>query len=162
MYIKRETPIEPIVYGGGQEKGLRSGTENVPGVAGFAKALELAAAKKEEEVRRIGELKSFFVTELQKIKPDIVVNPQIKSTSVTPHILNVSIPGIDNEFFLFQLDAKSIAVSTKSSCLRDEDESYVLKAIGADTRTSIRFSFGRWTKKGDIKKVTSVIRGLLH
>jgi cysteine desulfurase len=185
MYVKRETPIEPIIYGGEQERGLRSGTENVPAIAGFAKALELAAMNKEKESQRIGELKNFFITGLQKRRSDIQVNPvetisdsdkgdieshfpemrkhiEVTRKVVTsPHILNVSIPGIDNEFFLFQLDAKGVSVSTKSSCLRDEDESYVLKAIGVDTTTSVRFSFGKWTKKGDLKKVLEIVREII-
>ena len=77
-----------------------------------------------------------------------------------PHILNISIPGIDNEFFLFQLDARGIACSTKSSCLRDGEESYVLQAINADSRTSLRFSFGRWTTKSDIRRTIKVIESL--
>ena len=75
----------------------------------------------------------------------------------SPHILNVSIPGIENEVFVLRLDAGGVACSTKSSCLRDADESYVLKAIGADSKTSIRFSFGRWTKKSDLDKALAVI-----
>lgn len=157
LYIKRDTPIEPVIYGGGQERGFRSGTENVPAIAGFAKALELVDRAREKESVRINELKSYFMEEIKKIKSDITING-----GGIPNILNISIPGIDNEFFLFQLDAKDVAVSTKSSCLRDEDESYVLKAIGADNKTSIRFSFGRWTKKADIKKVIRIIRGIIQ
>ncbi|MEK7646420.1 MAG: cysteine desulfurase family protein [Patescibacteria group bacterium] len=185
LYVRRGTPIEPIMYGGGQERGLRSGTENVAGIAGFARALELATIMKEKESQRIGELRDFFIEELQKIKPGITVNPRVFSNSdrgvedkdfskiakmaevtrkvvTSPHILNVSIPGIDNEFLLFQLDAGGVAVSTKSSCLRDEDESYVLKALGADTTTSIRFSFGRWTKKGHICSTLKIVKKLLN
>jgi cysteine sulfinate desulfinase/cysteine desulfurase-like protein len=74
-----------------------------------------------------------------------------------PHILNVSIPGIDNEFLVMRLDTAGIACSTKSSCLRDEDESYVLQAIGGDSKTAMRFSFGRWTKAGDVRKALNII-----
>lgn len=209
LFVKRSTPIEPIIYGGGQERGLRSGTENVPAIAGFALALELAAKNREKEGKRVAALKNDFLMGLLKIRPNISVNgsrgfddgPRVAGQSsvplpksvgfsdtfrnsfgehvycrgtkknpprqnppqnpASPHILHVSIPGIDNEFFLFQLDAKGIAVSTKSSCLRDADESYVLKAIGADSKTSIRFSFGRWTKMSDIQSALEVVRSIL-
>ena len=157
LYVKRDTPIEPSIYGGGQEKGLRSGTENIPSIVGFAKALELTEKGKEKEIQRITELRTQLSEGLIKIRPDITINSSI----ATPHILNVSIPGIDNEFFLFQLDAHGVAISTKSSCLRDEDESYVLKAINGNTTTSLRFYFGRWTKKGDVSKVLKILERIL-
>ncbi len=146
LYVKRGVKLEPIIFGGGQEKGLRSGTENVPGIMGFALALEIADKLRDKEFKRLGELKNFFIKELKGIK----INGSPEKTS--PHILNISIPGIDNEFFVLKLDAKGIECSTKSACLRDEDESYVLRAIGADSRTSIRFSFGRSTSKNDLRK----------
>ncbi len=137
----------------------RAGTENVPAIMGFAYASELLEKMKEKETKRIVELKAFFIKELQKINPEIKVNGSLEYSS--PHILNVSIPNIDNEFFLFQLDAKGIEVSTKSACLRDEDESYVLKAIGANSKNSVRFSFGRGTTKSDINKSIKMIRNCI-
>ncbi|MGC9605811.1 MAG: cysteine desulfurase family protein [Minisyncoccia bacterium] len=160
LYVKRNTPIEPITHGGGQEKGMRSGTENIPSIMGFAKALDVAAAEREKETERIAELRAYFLDGLKGIRPDVTVNPAAGG-EVSPHILNVSIPNIDNEFFVLQLDAAGVAVSTKSSCLRDEDESYVLKSIGADSKTSIRFSFGRWTKERDVKTALKDIADII-
>jgi len=186
LFIRRGTPIEPIIYGGGQEKGMRSGTENVPAIMGFAKALEIAGQEREREAVRLRGLKRLFCEGLKRIGAkinggedtyfahtdksvkkvdtltDIDNNRAAKSTKTSPHILNVSIPSIDNEFFVLQLDAAGVACSTKSSCLRDEDESYVLKAMGANSKTSIRFSFGRYTKKSDIIKAAKIIAGILH
>ncbi len=162
LYVKRGTPIESIVYGGGQEAGMRSGTENIPGIMGFAKAVELAGIDLRLS-RKVGQphrLREMMIDGMKKIRSDISVNGEGAETS--PHILNVSIPGIDNEFFLFQLDARGIACSTKSSCLRDEDESYVLRAMGADSRSSIRFSFGRWTTDRDIRKALKSIEEILN
>jgi cysteine desulfurase len=161
LYVKRGTPIEQIIYGGGQERGLRSGTENLPAVMGFGKALEIAGreVRNKKEGARVQALKRIFIDGLKSIRPDIKINGD--SNVSAPHILNISIPGIDNEFLLFQLDAKGIACSTKSSCLRDEDESYVLKSIGADSRASMRLSFGRWTTKGEIKKALLALQGLI-
>ena len=155
LYIRRNTPINPIIYGGGQEFGMRSGTENLPAIMGFAKALQIA---KIQVLRfRIQELKDMMISGLKAIYPNIVVNG---GGEVSPHVLNVSIPGIDNEFFVLQLDAKGVACSTKSSCLRDEDESYVLKAMGIDSKISVRFSFGKWTKKREIGRALKVIKNL--
>lgn len=164
LYIRRGTPIEQIIYGGGQERNLRSGTENIPAIMGFAKALEIAAKDREEERVRIAALRVRLVDGLKSIRADVRVNGSelASNENQSPHILNVSIPGIDSEFFVLQLDAKGIACSTKSSCLRDEDESYVLKAIGADSKISVRFSFGRWTKREDVKKALKVIAAILN
>lgn len=159
LYVRRGTPLEPVIRGGGQEYGLRSGTENLPAIMGFAKALEIASDEG-RETRRLSELKSFFAEGLKNIRPGISSNPS-DERNISLHILNVSIPGIDNEFFTLQLDARGIAVSTKSSCLRDEDESYVLRAIGADSSTSVRFSFGRGTRKADLKAVLRAVRLIL-
>lgn len=153
LYVRRGTPLEPVICGGGQERGLRSGTENLPAVMGFARALDIAAAGRESERERLHGLRDFFIAGLKEIDPGITVN----SPEAAPHILNVSIPGIDNEMFVLRLDARGVACSTKSSCLRDADGSYVLKAVGADSRTSVRFSFGRATKRRDLAKTLHII-----
>jgi cysteine desulfurase len=137
----------------------RAGTENIPGIMGFAKALELAEQNREKETARITELKNFFIHELLKINPEIKINGSVEYSS--PHILNVSIPNIDNEFFVLKLDAKGVECSTKSACLRDENESYVLKAIGADSKTSVRFSFGKNTTKSQLKKTLKIIEKIV-
>jgi cysteine desulfurase len=181
LYVKRGTPIESIIYGGGQERGLRSGTENIPGVVGFSKALEVAKQNMEKENQRVGELRNYFEREVKKIRPDAIINAadmgavsaasdgkldkranlEYKKTLRVPHISNISFPKVDAEMLVLRLDAKGIAISTKSACLKDEDESYVLRAIGADSKSSIRFSFGRWTKKGDIKKTLVYLKKFL-
>ena len=137
----------------------RPGTENLPGIMGFALAIEIAEKMRKKETDRIADLRSFFLNELKKINPEIRVNGNIENSS--PHILNVSIPNIDNEFFVLQLDTNGIECSTKSACLKDEDESYVLKAIDADSHNSVRFSFGRDTKKVDLMRVLGIIKKIL-
>ncbi len=148
LYIKRGTvEIE------------RAGTENVPGIMGFATALEVADKMRDIEVKKMVELKEFFWNELIKINSDIKINGSLENS--VSNILNISIPNIDNEFFILQLDAKGIECSTKSACLHDEDESYVLRAIGANSKNSVRFSFGRTTSKSDVKKAAKVIAKIL-
>jgi len=169
LYTRRGTPIGPVIYGGGQESGMRSGTENLPSIAGFAKAMELVVCERktrdvEEEVRSkegADSFRSMMITGLKEIDPNIKVNGPTDTEKVSPNILNVNIPGIDNEFLVLQLDAKGIACSTKSSCLLDAGESYVLKAIGAKSSESVRFSFGRWTKKMEVKRTLKVIKSIL-
>jgi len=161
LYVRRGTPIEPIIHGGGQEMGMRSGTENLPGIAGFAKALEIAKVENGKgKMENTEALRRMMIVGLQGMRQDIKVNGPLDDTMRSPHILNISIPGIDNEFFIMQLDAGGVACSTKSSCLRDEKESYVLQAIGANSQESVRFSFGRWTTGRDIKRALKVISRL--
>ncbi len=136
----------------------RSGTENVPGIMGLAYATLLAEKVREKENIRMDKLKKFFLDGLLEINPEIKVN----GSHTTSHILNISIPNIDNEFFILQLDARGIECSTKSICLKDEDESYVLTAIGADSHTSVRFSFGRKTTKGDMKNTLKTTDNILN
>ncbi|MFA6458990.1 MAG: cysteine desulfurase family protein [Candidatus Paceibacterota bacterium] len=170
LYKKRSLPISPVMYGGGQEKGLRSGTENLPGVMGFAEAVNIVSQTREAESVRLISLKKLFMNELLRINKDIKVNGERAKGderdtnfdgAVSPHILNVSIPGIESEFFVMELDAHGIAASTKSSCLRDEDESYVLKTIGANSKNSVRFSFGRWSTEREVMKALKIIKELL-
>lgn len=137
----------------------RAGTLNVAGILGISYALEIANKIRVKETKRIIDLRNYFIKELRNINSEIKINSNLDFT--IPHILNVSIPNIDNEFFVLQLDANGIECSTKSACLRDEDESYVLKAINADSKTSVRFSFGRMTSKGELKRVLKVIKGIL-
>jgi cysteine desulfurase len=125
----------------------RGATPNVPAIGGFALALKKINVKKNNaHFIKLNNLFDF---------------KNINGSPRSPHILNISFPGKDAEFLLFQLDAAGISVSTKSSCMRDEDESYVLKAIGADSKSSIRFSFGTMTTEGEVKKAVEVLRKLI-
>lgn len=132
-----------FVRRGTQIKTPRSATPNVPAIAGFALALKKINVEKN----------NVHFNKLNKLFDFEHVNGSPRS----PHILNISFPGKDAEFLLFQLDAAGISVSTKSSCMRDEDESYVLKAIGADSKSSLRFSFGTMTTEGEVKKAVELL-----
>ncbi len=137
LFVRRGTEI----------KIPRSATPNVPAIAGFALALKKINVEKNNV--HFSTLNNLFDFK------------NINGSPRSPHILNISFPGKDAEFLLFQLDAVGISVSTKSSCMRDEDESYVLKAIGADSKSSIRFSFGTMTTEGEVKKAVEVLKGLI-
>lgn len=160
LYKKRGINIKPIINGGNQEYGLRSGTENLPGIMGFAFALNKGIKEREEQSKKIKELKHYFIKKLKDLNRDIKINGEEKLTSC--HILNISIPSIDNELFVLRLDAKGIYCSTKSACLRDEDESYVMKAIGNKEKNNvIRFSFGKGIEKSDLDYTVKCIEDIL-
>lgn len=136
-----------FVRRGNEIKIPRSATPNIPAIAGFALALKKINVEKNNI--HFNKLNSLFDFK------------HINGSPRSPHILNISFPGKDAEFLLFQLDAAGVAVSTKSSCMRDEDESYVLKAIGADSKSSLRFSFGTMTTEGEVKKAVKILKNLI-
>ena len=158
LWMRRGTPVEAVMFGGKQENGLRSATENLPGIVGFAKALAICADDREREVERLSILREQLKKAIIIVAPNAVLNG---SALHAPHILNMSFPEIDNEFLLLQLDAKGVACSTRSSCLKDEPGSYVLTAMGLPTAvatTSLRFSLGRWSCYSDIRALSKALK----
>lgn len=150
LFVKRGTTIEPIIYGGGQERGLRSGTENVPLIVGLAKAIEIANKNRNKNSERLSKIRDYCIKKIEEKIPQAVLNGD--RTQRLPNNINISIAGIDPEFVVLQLDEKGIVCSTKSACLKDESASYVVEALGRDekyTRTSLRFSLGLDTTKKD-------------
>lgn len=151
LYVSRNISLSPIMAGGSQEKGLRPGTENIPSIVGMAKALEIASKFREKESKRLRALLDHTIKILAKKLPEAKLNGSLEKR--LPNNLNISIPNVDSEFLVIALDRHGISASTKSSCLRDESESYVVRALGGDSeraRSSLRFSFGRSTTKADI------------
>jgi cysteine desulfurase len=154
LYIKRGTELVPIISGGGQENGLRSGTENVPAIAGLAVAFEIAEKEREKESARLTILRDLAISKILAQIPGVVLNGD--KVSRLPNNINISIPNIDAEFLVLQLDARGIQCSTKSSCLKDESESYVIRELKGEpwrAKNSIRLSLGRKTTKNDIEYV---------
>ncbi len=159
----------PIVTGGGQEFGLRSGTENTPLIAGFAKAVKLAVENRISEAKRVLELKNYFWKGLKKLFPKAEINGpkdlkqavRLSSLRAAPHILNVRFPGVSGEEFLIRLDILGIAISAGSACsMRSAKSSHVLEAIGLSlkqAKESLRFSFGSGTTRKEIDEVLSRI-----
>ncbi|MDO8620558.1 MAG: cysteine desulfurase family protein [bacterium] len=165
LYVRRGTPLSPILLGGGQERGLRSTTENIPAIVGFAEALRIATTEREKESLRIGKLRDQLHSDiLQNVgMTKVIFNGDIKER--LPNNLNISFFGVDTEFLTLRLDAEGIAVSTKSSCLKDEKESYVVSALGGTkerARCSLRFTLGRFTTKKEIERCARVLSTLLR
>ncbi len=159
LYVRAGIQLEPLIYGGGQERGLRSGTENVAGIVGFATALELAEAEKGAEGKRLAQLRDSLIAGLQKTIPELILNGHAKHR--LPNNINVTIPGIDGETAVLYLDNAGISASTGSACTTGGTEpSHVLLAIGRraqESTASLRFTLGRHTTAADIAHVIEVL-----
>ncbi len=149
LYKQKLVKLDPVIHGGGQEKGLHSGTQNVPAIVGFAKAVELINLEPES----IKELRDEFIQLLQKEIPSIVVNGHLEKR--LPNNVNVSIPAVDGETLVIFLDQKGIACSTAAACTTASTEpSHVLLAMGKteeEAKSSLRFTLGKSTTKEDLQ-----------
>ncbi len=165
LYVNERIKIKPILFGGGQQKGMRSGTENVPAIAGLAKAVEEVYRNLESDINNLYALKDLFVKEVVKIE-DVRINGKIGMESA-PHIVNLSIRGVRSEVMLHALEEKGIYVSAGSACASNHSSaatSATLKAIGADKETlnsSIRFSFSVFTTKEEINYTIQALHDMV-
>ncbi len=159
LIIRGPIELEPIVYGGGQESGLRSGTENVAAIAGFAEAVTLSASELDVEASRMKNLRDRLQTELQAAIPEIVVHGA-QAPDRLPNLLNFSIPAIDIEATLTSLDLEGICVSSGSACTTGSvAASHVMQAMGLAgdlAANTIRLSLGWGTHEEDIEYVVDV------
>jgi Cysteine sulfinate desulfinase/cysteine desulfurase and related enzymes len=152
LYVSEKVKIKPIIYGGGQQNGLRSGTENVPGIAGLAKAVELIYADLDRDVERLYYLKQKFAEGVSRI--EYVKINGLSGRESAPHVISVSVRGIRSEVLLHALEDKGIYVSAGSACsARKPQPSATLKAIGVEKdllESTIRFSFSVFTTEEEI------------
>lgn len=159
LFVRATVPVEAVIHGGGQERGLRSGTLNVAGIAGFGIAAEIAAKEVHEKSDRLGPLRDRLLEGVRKAVPDVVVNGSLDAR--VPGNLHVSIPGTEGETLLLLLDRAGVAVSTGSACQSGAvDPSHVLLALGLDRSLaagSIRFSLGRASRDDDVDAVLDVL-----
>lgn len=152
LFINKRVKIKPFITGGAQERNMRGGTENVYGIIGLAKALEIAYRDMDEDIAHIKGLKNYMAEQLMKDISGVRFNGDITDNSLYT-VLNVSFPPTDNaEMLLFNLDIAGIACSAGSACSSGSDiGSHVLRGIKADmSRPSIRFSFCRFNTKEEI------------
>lgn len=159
LYVKAGLELSPLIYGGGQERGLRSGTENVAGIIGFAKALQLAAKLREAESQRLTELRDYAYQQIRAAVP--IVNLNGDPSHRIPSNLNLSIPSVPGETLVHYLDRAGIAVATGAACSANADTpSHVLVAIGLNKEevdSSLRISLGRPTTKAEIDKFVQTL-----
>lgn len=163
LYVNEKVKIQPIIFGGGQQKGMRSGTENVPAIAGLAKAVELIYASLDEEVEKMYQLKGYFISQVTKIE-GIKINGK-QGTDSAPHVVSVSVRGIRSEVMLHSLGERGIYVSAGSACASNKPQtSATLKAIGVEKDlldSTIRFSFSMFTTKEEIDYTVRVMSDII-
>ena len=159
LWIRPGVKLQPNIVGGGQEAGLRSGTENVAGVVGFAAALELAAKRRSGEVKRLRGLRDVLAKKLLAAFPDMIISSDQKKSLV--NFLNISFSGVDAERLVFLLEARGVLVATGSACAANSGtRSHVLAAIGlGDTAIdgSLRLTFGRLNDETQVMRVADEI-----
>jgi cysteine desulfurase len=163
LYINHKIKIKPLIYGGAQERNMRGGTENVYGIAGLAKALDLAYADMEQHRQHIQGLKSYMKEQLIEAIPGVLFNGETSENKSLYTVLNVSFPETDMaDMLLFNLDIAGISASGGSACSSGTDiGSHVLTGIGASsTRPSVRFSFSKYNTKDEIDFVVNKVRDL--
>jgi len=159
LYAKKGVKIEPLIYGGGQERKMRSGTENVPAIVGLAKALELAQAERGKENARLAKLRDYFIKEILKN----IRGARLNGSALTrlPNNINISVPRVEGEAMVLYLDSYGIYVSTGSACSSASLlPSHVLLALGLShdmAHNSLRFTLGRKTTKADLDYVLEVL-----
>lgn len=158
LYIRRGARILPVLYGGGQENGLRSGTEPVPAIAGFGEAARIAQEKRDETAKLAGKLKEYCIDRFSGME-GVYLNSPHGCEKCAPHILNISVSGIRSETMLHFLESKEIYVSSGSACSRGA-QSPVLKAMKLDDArvdSAIRISFSRYNTENDARMLTKAV-----
>jgi cysteine desulfurase len=182
LFKKRGVNIAPIFYGGGQEKGLRSGTENVIGISGLTAALEVANKMKTNELRKMLDLNKYLRDKIKRELPEAKIyskendiNKILKddgeinyfNVASLPNVLNIGLSGMQSDELVIRLSEKGFEVSHKSACASEDEEtgSYVLKAIGAsdeESNSNIRISMGRETLEADLDEFVEALKALCN
>ena len=163
IYINENIKIKPFLHGGGQERNMRAGTENVYGIVGFAKALEMATEAYEEDSAYIGTLKYYMYDELKKHIPGIAFNGDPLGRSLYT-VLSVSFPKSEkSEMILFNLDINNICASGGSACTSGADQgSHVIRAINNNpNQVTVRFSFSKHNTKEEVDAVVEKLKELV-
>lgn len=164
LYVNKKAKVQTLIHGGAQERGLRGGTENVYGIVGLAKAMELAYEDIEEHQKHVQELKSYMIENLKDSIPGIDFHGEINPEKSLYTVLNVCFPESDKAgMLLFTLDLKGVACSGGSACTSGAAKgSHVLEGINANlNRPNARFSFSRYTTKSEIDFALSQIKEIV-
>jgi len=164
LYLRKGVRIVPLIHGGGQERNLRSGTENVPGIMGFATALELAQAEKEVEGKRLIELRDYLIKRVTEEIPECWLNGH--PTTRLPNNANITFLNIEGEAIILLLNEYKIYVSSGSACTsKTLDPSHVIVSMGMPYEAahgSIRFTLGKINTKEDIDETMDVLPGIIE
>ena len=162
LYIRNGTKLKPLIEGGGQEDGIRSGTLNPANIIGFSESLKLANEIRKDEEKRLQKITGDLIKKLLN-NPKITLNGPVKNRAMNN--INICIDGVDNETIIYKLDQKGIMVASGSACsASDQEPSHVLKAIGLSdkqARESIRISIGRTTSDEDLEYFYNALMELI-
>jgi cysteine desulfurase len=166
LFKKRTVSVEPMLFGGGQEQGLRSSTENVPAITAASYAVHDAQSLVSKELDRISRLKKILIDGLKKVESSIVIHGYETDEQSIPGIISFSIPAVDSDMMVLYLDAQGFAVSSKSACHAEIDEiSHVLRALYGDKAIdlggTVRVSLGKYTKERDIASFLQALKDIL-
>jgi cysteine desulfurase len=160
LYVKTGIVLDSLIQGGGQERNLRSGTENVPSIIGFSVALRKAVKRHESNHKKLTDLQKTFINLLSQYVPQASLNGSVDYR--LPNNIHITIPGIDNERIMMELDERGIECAVGSACSASSDEpSHVLKAIGmtdVEAQSSLRLTMGLETTKEDIETAVLALR----
>jgi cysteine desulfurase len=160
LYSRRSVPLTPLIYGGGQEGGARSGTENLPLIGSFAVALKEAQEKTEAVAQKVAEARDFLLSEIKKVLPEIQVNGADGEWRA-PNNINISIPHLNGDMAVVALDAEGVAASTRSACdTEDEAPSHVLAALGLtieQAKNSIRLTLLPSATKSEARRIAKIL-----
>lgn len=163
LYVKAGLQLKALIEGGGQERGLRSGTENVPAVIGLAAALDLAQTIRHQETERLQTLQKRFFETVEHQLPQVVINGSRQHR--LPNNVHLTIPGQDNERLLIQLDEAGVMAAAGSACSASRGEpSHALAAIGLsddEARAALRFTMGRGTDEAAIERCLRILKRFL-
>lgn len=168
LYVKKGTEIEPLLYGGGQERGKRPGTENVPLAVGFARAVALALAEMSTEMPRLASLRRHLESRIREEFPAAIINGH--PSDHLPHILNISFDSrklnIDGDVLVLNMDLHGVAVTSGSACTSGSMQpSHVLLAMGRDVKTAkatLRFAFGRCNTQEDVDAAVERLHAVIR
>lgn len=160
LYVSNKVKIQPIIFGGNQERGKRGGTTNTAGVVGFAKASEVAYRDIRTNNSKLRSLSEYFITQLTSNVENIVINGDTRQK--LPHIISVTFIGVDGESLLMKLDMNGVAVSTGSACSTNSlSVSHVMQAIGLsndNARATVRFSLGKNNSYEELDTAVAIIK----
>lgn len=163
LYVRRGLLLKPLIVGGKQEEGRRAGTENVPAIVGFSRALSITCIMRDQENKRLTALRDKCIHSIMKKIPNAHLNGSLDLRLANN--INICFPGIDAEFLVLQLDAQGIAVSASSSCsnLSLDTRSHTIIALGNKgcEESSLRISLGRFTTNEDIKYCVKILERLI-
>lgn len=167
LFIKAGVQLQPLVWGGGQERGLRSGTENVPGIVGLATALDIAQSERKQTSTKVAAMRDELQRRLCEALPHTTVNGNLKKR--LPNTLHISWPGVDGERLLMMLDEQGLLASTGSACAANrQTASHVLQALGLDSlavQGSLRLTLGRHTTNHHVtqaaQRIVNTVQSLI-